>query len=307
MKHNRFSEMVPPTPEDFHAGILDALNRLPSQRRWRMSHGAMRIAASVAVVLAFGALLPLAIRLRPSPEDRVMSPDGSLLSNVAPQTEESGLRLEIGDWSVDASGVSLDWSIVGPEDETLLVRAQASVTVGGEQMSSFGVDLMELYYALLGRDVLDSGNGAKLTRSERETWQNASETTQVEVTARVCVYRPIAGFIDDRQQRPESFEGTPKWLLGQYDEYVGAQPIDYYGRYDYQTPFGCDGMDAVLSAFESDFFNGEAVLNVADRMELERILLETLGYAKLVDSWEVVVDMSAGSGSGATEIRRIER
>ena len=66
-------------------------------------------------------------------------------------------------------------------------------------------------------------------------------------------------------------------------------------------------MDAVLSALESDFFNGEAVLNVADRMELERILLETLGYAKLVDSWEVVVDMSACSGSGATEIRRIER
>ena len=114
MKRNRFPEMVPPTPENFHAGVLDALNRLPSQRRRRMSHGATRIAASVAVVLAFGALLTLVIRLRPSPEDRVMSPDGSLLSNVAPQTEESGLRLEIGDWSVDASGVSLDWSIVGP-------------------------------------------------------------------------------------------------------------------------------------------------------------------------------------------------
>ena len=64
-------------------------------------------------------------------------------------------------------------------------------------------------------------------------------------------------------------------------------------------------MDSVQSAISGEYFESGASLSLADRMELERILLETLGYAELVKGYEVTIDMSAGSGSGATELREI--
>ena len=301
MKRNRFSEMVPPTPEDFHMSVLDALRRLPAQQRKRKSD-AMRIAACIAAVLAIGAAMGFALRMRPSPEDRVASPNGEMLTTPAPEAYEK-LRLEIGDWRADASGVSVDWSMEGPLDETLLVYSDGELMAGD---GGYSTDLMETYYALLGQEASGSGNGAKLERSEWMSWSNSPESPQVRLTARIYVYRPTAEFIDDRDQRPESFEGVPKWLIAQYEDYVGAQPIDYYGRYDSQTPFGCDRMDSVQSALGGDFFESGASPGLTDRMELQRILLETLGYAELVKGYEVTIDMSAGSGSGATELREID-
>ena len=303
MKRNRFSEMVPPTTEEFHMSVVDALRRLPVQQR-RRTPGAVRIAACIAAVLAVGAALAFALRTRPSPEDRVASPGGEMLSTPAPEdgTGEN-LHLEIGDWRADASGVGLDWSIGGKSDETLLVCAGAELIPNDER---YFTDLMEVYYALLGQPALGNGNGAELKRSEWMSRSDSSEPMPVRLTARIYVYRPKAEFIDDRDQRPESFEGVPKWLISQYEDYVGAQPIDYYGRYDFQTPYGCDRMNSVQSAIGGDYFEDDAAMNLADRMELERILLETLGYAELVKGYEVIIDMSAGSGSGAAEIREIE-
>lgn len=302
MKRNRFSEMVPPTTEEFHASVVDALRRLPVRQSRRPS-GAVRIAACIAVVFAVGAALAFALRMRPSPEDRVASPNGGILSTPAPEAGNGEkLRLEIGDWRADASGVGLDWSIDGSSDETLLVCAGAELIPNDGR---YFTDLMEVYYALLGQSVFGNGNGAELKRSEWMSWTDSSEPVPVKLTARIYVYRPVAEFIDDRDQRPESFEGVPKWLIAQYEDYVGAQPIDYYGRYDLQTPFGCDRMDSVQSAISGEYFESGASLSLADRMELERILLETLGYAELVKGYEVTIDMSAGSGSGATELREI--
>lgn len=303
MKRNRFSEMVPPTTEDFHMSVVDALRRLPARQKRRAS-GAVRVAACAAVLLAVGAALAFALYMRPSPADRVASPNRKMLTTPAPEAGNGEkLRLKIGDWRADASGVGLDWSIEGPSDETLLVCAGAELIPNDGR---YFTDLMEVYCALLGQPVLGNGNGAELKRSEWMSWTDSSETMPVQLTARIYVYRPKAEFIDDRDQRPENFEGVSKWLISQYEDYVGAQPIDYYGRYDFQTPFGCDRMNSVKSAIGGDYFEDDASLNLADRMELERILLETLGYAELVKGYEVTIDMSAGSGSGATEIREIE-
>ena len=269
----------------------------------------MRIAACIAAVFAVGAavfavgaavIFPLRMRL--STEDRVASPNGEMLIASATKEDEK-LRLEIGDWRADASGVSVNWSIEGPSDETLLVYSGGELTPGDGE---YFTDLMEMYYALLGQEVLGSSNGAEFECSEWMGWGNSVEPAQLKLTARIYVYRPTAEFIDDRDQRPESFEGVPKWLIAQYEDYVGAQPIDYYGRYDFQTPFGCDRMDSVQSAISGEYFESGASLSLADRMELERILLETLGYAELVKGYEVTIDMSAGSGSGATELREID-
>ena len=64
-------------------------------------------------------------------------------------------------------------------------------------------------------------------------------------------------------------------------------------------------MESVQSALGGDYFESGASTDLTDRMELQRILLETLGHAELVKGDEVTIDMSAGSGSGAIEQREI--
>ena len=316
-KRNRFAEMVPPTPEDFHASVADALNRLESVPARGGSYGGMvRLAASVAVLIALGACLLVALRSRPTPEDRMVSPVDSLPA-VAPEAQEAmPLHLEFGQWSVDEEGcgITFDWKLTGPEDETLLVCGDGTVLSGGigyRDAYVYMLDYSDPNYALLGEDVLGMGNGPVIEATGIASdfkWVGMADPV---LLLRVDVYRPLCGFIDDRESRPESFEGQPKWLLAQMEDHIEAMPIDYYGRYDYQTPYGSDWLDTLMADYANAEFGRthgdleEEFAAMRRRAELRSILLETYGFAEPVTSYRVKIDMRAGSGTGATEIIEI--
>lgn len=335
-KRNRFAEMVPPTPEDFHASVADALNRLESVPARRGSYGGMvRLAASVAVVIALGACLLVALRSRPTPEDRMVSlvesmptpevkevvqpemdPVGTDVMVCAVARKETQPKLEFGQWSVDAEACELtyEWTLTGPEDETLLVCANGTVLSGGVGQRDVYVYMMndtQPMYALLGKEVLGQGNGSVMEAEGIASdfrWRGMVDPV---LLLRVDLYRPLCEFVDDSENRPEAFEGKPVWLLARTEEHMEAMPIDYYGRYAYQTPYGSDWLDQPMVDFaNAEFYRERGDLEeemdaLRRRSELRSILLETYGFAEPVVSYCVRIDMSAGSGTGATEIIEI--
>jgi len=330
MKRNRFADMVPPTPEDFHDSVIEALDRLESAhvgRPVRRRYDALlRVAASLVVIAVLGAMMLQLLSSRPPREDLVFTPTDATPAPVekVSGTENSlGVEFELNNVRLEnnVAGfaencvVAFDWKLSVPEDETLLFSTDFAITENdaAATLDAFGAYTLPgsgiNYLALAGADVLGCGNGAEIARTEQVLFIEPV-ADPVTLMLRVNVFRPIAEFIQYEGMDTEAFERTPKWLLqfvsgGFYD----AQAIDYYGRHEYKTPYGTDllntytfydnGGDYLYSErtteAELERYNGFM-------SDMRRALLQLYGFAEPLTEFVVRVEFDPATGVYSVDI-----
>ena len=337
MKHSRFSEMIPPTPADFHGSVVDALHRLDRVPRRRAS-GLTVLAASLAAVFVLAAVLLAVTSLRGERPDVVVNPgQASLMPSVtneptsippeetpAPATEsvqspadELGIRFDIDRFDFQGENLTFDWSLSVPDSETLLFSMDFGATVDGWTATGRGWLTGSLpgdaltTLPLIGKELQEGvDNGAQMSRTENMNCFNAPKDSVV-MMLKVGVYRPAApmAFYDSAAAKKGgvSFENQPAWLvMRNSDTLYDAMAIDYYGRYEYQTPFGSD----LLQKIDADFSNTypepgtEEELSrwLSVRSDLRHSLLGAYGFAQRLIEFDVRVEFDPVSGEAETTI-----
>lgn len=320
MKRNRFSEMIPPTPEDFHGSVVDALNRMESvERRRRASANTARIAAAIAAALVLVVCLAVMMPKRPQREDIVTTPVESLLTvspTVQPTEEPEQVSMEIGEWQVANDGsLTLEWTMTATDEETLVFCGDARpVFENGAQLDGFelfqltGNGIGTTHFVQIGRDILGDGNGTQLQYTGRSGWL---DKTPVALAIHVDVYRPTAQLVEDTALGTESFQLTPSWWVNgngtNRDRF--AIPIDWYdASREFKTYFGSKLVTDALSAFAEARFDRE-LITAEDALEylqeegmMRTALLEGYDFGEHVKSFDFIVDLTAGSGEGAEAV-----
>jgi len=324
MKRNRFSDMVPSTPEDFHDSVLDALHRLDRVPRRRAS-GITVLAASLAAVFALIALTLALTSLRDERPDVVVNPgQSSLMPSVPPETtpapaiesakspsEEMGIAFDIGRFDLQGENLTFDWSLSVPEAETLLFSMDFGATVDGwtaTQQGWLSHSLPgEALFALplIGKDIQEGvGNGAEFGRTE-SMYCFSTPKEAVVLMLKVGVYRPAApmAFYDTSAAKKNSvsFENKPAWLvMKNSDGPFDAMAIDYYGRYEYQTPFGSDLLDEINANFANTYpepgTEEELSRYLSVRSDLRHSLLGAYAFADRVIEFDVRVEIDPTTG-----------
>jgi len=312
MKRNRFADMVPPTPEDFHASVMDALYRLEKSPARR--NGALKLVASLVTVIAVGALLMLLFYNRTPQPDPVVTPNEAEYlpaPTEAPRekalSEELGISLEIINPHIPNDMAAFEWKLTAPKDETLLFGTEFAVLEGGVRA---GIISFSTAYHLVGGGitnlpVLKNGEFGALELIQPEK----SFTEPVTLLMRFSVYRPVVELVEYDDMIDEVFEDTPKWLIfhntsdspleSGHDEVMA---IDYNGRFEYQTPFGCEALDELIAEFHNIWSGRD--LKTEDELEkyiglhsdFRRVLLDTYGFAERLIEFDVRIEIDpAGS------------
>lgn len=315
MKRNRFSEMIPPTPADFHGSVVDALNRMEAaERRKRASANTVRAVAAVAAMLVMVVGLVMMPK-RPQRQDIVAAPNQTQM--VVRPTEEPGqVSMEIGAWQVtDDGNVELEWLMTATDEETLVFCGRARpVFANGAQLDGFeGFMLMgstDPDYMQIGRDMLGDGNGTMVQYTGRSSWYDKTPTA---LAIHFDVYRPTGELIDETALGTESFENAPVWWVygNTSDGYRASAPIDWYdASREYKTYMGSKLVTDQLS----DFFNarvGRKLITGEEALEflkqegaLRTALLEGYDFAEHVKSFDFIVDLTARSGEGAENLNK---
>lgn len=316
MKRNRFSEMIPPTPADFHASVVDALNRMEAVERRRRASAA-RVGAFAAAAAAVVLVVCLAVMMpkRPQPQDVVAAPNQTQMI-VRPTEEPEQVSMEIGAWQVfDDGNVELEWTMTATDEETLLLCGDAEpVFENGAQLDGF--ELFNLDdssvspdYLQIGRDILGDGNGTVIRKTGKSSWR---DKTPVALAIHFDVYCPTAELIEDTLLGTESFENKPAWWVSSTDKtpgYRSAIPIDWYdASREYKTYFGSKLVSDTLYGLRDDFVTRkvttpeEALEHLQEVGALRTALLEGYDFGEHVKSFDFIVDLTAGSGVGAEEI-----
>lgn len=332
MKRNRFADMVPQTPEDFHDSVIDALNRLeaaparrPSRRRY---DGLLKAAASLVVIAALGAMMMYLLGNRPANDDVVVNPDAAL-NTSAPVEHDSrrenacgidfeltNVRLEDNVAGFVENGiVAFDWQLTVPEDETLLFSTDFAIT---ENDTVAKLDVFGAYtlpgsgindLALAGADVFDCGNGAQVARTEQVPFLEPV-TGPVTLMLRVNVFKPLAEFMEWGGTGVEAFERIPKWIVQRESGGLYyAEAIDYYGRYEYKTPYGTELLDTYT------FYDNGGEYLYAERTteaeleryngfmsDMRRALLQLYGFAEPLTEFVVRVEFDPATGAYSVDI-----
>lgn len=318
MKRNRFSEMIPPVPEDFHASVQDALNRMESVEKHRRSKaGGMRMAAAAAAALVLVIGLAAVLRARPAVPDRVtvtsenvtVRPTGAVI-----ELTEEPVTVEIGEWRVSDDGnMELDWSISAVEGDALLFCGEAKpVFENGAQLEGFeGFSLMDTTdpdYLQIGGDLLGAGNGTVIQRTGRSSWFDKMPTA---LAIHFDVYRPTQEAFEHSALGEETFQLRPGWIVygdGDADSRF-AMPIDWHdGSHEFKTCFGSKLVTDQLYAFMDARLDrelitgGEALELLQEDGAMRTALLEGYDFAEHVKSFDFIVDLTERSGVGADEI-----
>lgn len=344
MKRSRFSEMVPPTPEDFHGSVVDALHRLDRVPRRRAS-GMTVLAASLAAVLVLAAVLLAVASLRGERPDVVVNPgQASLMPAVTDEptsapaeettapaeetpvpaeesiqspAEELGIRFDIGRFDLRDESLVFDWNLSVPGSETLLFSMDFGAIVDGWTSTGRGWltgslpgDALTML-PLIGKELQEGvGNGVQIGRTENMNCFNAP-TDAVVLMLKVGVYRPAApmAFYDAAAAKKNSvsFENQPAWLvMKNSDGTFDAMAIDYYGRYEYQTPYGSDLLQKINADFSNTYpepgTEEELSRWLSVRSDLRHSLLGAYGFAQRLIEFDVRVEFDPSTGEAETTV-----
>lgn len=315
MKRNRFSEMIPPTPADFHGSVVDALGRMEAVERRRRASAA-RVGAFAAVAAMLVLVIGLAVMLpkRPRPQDVVAAPNQTQMI-VRPTEEPEQVSMEIGAWQVSEDGsLELEWTMTATDEETLVFCGRAKpVFENGAQLDGFEgfmlIGSADPDYMQIGRDMRGDGNGTMVRYTGKSSWYDKTPTA---LAIHFDVYRPIAELIEDTLLGTESFENKAAWWVSNLDKTPGyrkAIPIDWYdASRASKTYFGSKLVTDQLYEFMDARFGkklttAEAALEqLKEDGALRTALLEGYDFGEHVKSFDFIVDLTAGSGVGAEEI-----
>lgn len=302
MKRNRFAEMVPPTPDDFHASVLDALNRMETVRRRRQMQQRRIVyaAASLVAVVALAATLFATLQLRPDPQDAVLSPDEAM-ETVTPA---NNCAFTLDGWEAGAEGVTIDWTLESTYDEPVLYEYKVNFVRNGEVIRPY--DYFETpdwpnSMGILSEPMLDRELNRKVEQSTyfywtKETGEKLAGTQTEELIALISVsfYRPTAEFYADPMQK---FENDPHWILQQYEMGPVAWAVNWSGNIDYQTPYGESSM-TILNEYDNYKFENpagsesECLKQMREYTNLRKLALNMYGYAEFLKSYEVRIDLT---------------
>lgn len=300
MKRNRFEEMVPETPGDFHMSVLDALNRMETVRKRRQTRQRVRACAAAAVVVvALTALLSLSLFNRPMPEDAVVSPQESVVEKQKP-VEKQEFTFAVDGFAVEEGGVRLDWTIGSNGEETVLYEYDVHFVCGGEVVT--GADYSDTpdwpkKMGILGSVVQGHPLTANASQSTHYRWDDPMESDEVVALVQISFYRPIAEFFEE----PFAwFENDPHWMLQPVENGLEAWPINWAGNNEYQTPYGETSMTAMedYKRYLEDIQledEAQCTAQMREYRELRSTLLEIYGYAEHLTSYEVRINFGDGS------------
>ena len=328
MKRNRFADMVPPVPDDFHCAVVDALNRMDRVKPRSHAPVALRIAASLVVILAVGALT-FALWNRPDQKDVVVSPNEGLRVVNPTQTPEpdpitetvnpyEDIKLEIGAWESTEEGIKFDWKLSCDGDETLMFAAKAATTLRGDYFQAVGHSIVDFpgddQLVHLGKEVEGFGCGAVIERTDgrvndHSDWSAFTDWgVQSELHLVIYVYKPKDGVLISNDYESVIYsDDQPAMLITPM-----VQTADIRLDQDDSNPLNLSSKlyDAVITPYyhgvELKMDNGFADGIVSENMsqvlettcEVNRMMLESYGFAEFVKGFVVVMDIRGEGGVG---------
>lgn len=300
MMQRRFDNLVPETPRDFHAGVLDGLNRMETVRRRRLQRRrkAMYAAAGVAAVFALSAALLAGLYARPERQDAVVEPQEA----AAPITE-GNVSFELIDCYDEGENCVLEWIVESTYDETILYEYEVRLIKGGLGDIGFSdIDQWPKNMALLGTEAA----GHLLQKTVRqENWLNyfkrdaGYEELEVEkALITVNFYRPTAEFCNSDSA---PFENEPRWAVFAKDSGPKAYAANRCeivdgGRFFEETEMTILEDYYVYRNDTPAQTSEEAwAQQMRDYARLKRTALKMYGYADWIKGYEVRIDLTGAS------------
>lgn len=300
MKRNRFDNLVPETPEDFHVSVLDALNRMETVRRRRQmqQRKTMYIAASIVAVFALSAMLLAAFSGRPVREDAVVAPQE--VPETPRAAETVSFTVDSYEDHEESDRFRLNWTVDSTFAEPVLYEYEVRLTADGVCLREGGYPGFSINYeqpknmAILAEEILGHSFSRHVQQENMLDYSDSGADGVDSVLITVNFYRPTAGFFEDWKQK---FENEPHWMLASLEGGLEAWPINWSGNTEYQTPYGESSM-TVLHDFSEYLYENpaadeaEAWTQMRDYAQLKRSALKMYGYAEFIKGYEVTIDLT---------------
>lgn len=305
----RFENLTPDMPADFHASVLDALNRMEivRLRRQRQERRIMAAAASIAAVFALCAVLIAGLYARPAREDAVVEPQEAAALPVA-----GDVSFKIENHYSEGECYVLDWTVDSTYDETILYEYEVRLMKGGKCYSETdGTNYTPngdpgfhdsgnwpQNMALLGKNAAGYGLDTHVLQENwlnHFIWDAGYEDDQVEkVMLTVNFYRPKVEFCT---AQAEAFSDARRWVVFESAAGLEAHPVNQCAISNGTRAFDETSMTILgeYNAYRSENHpqnEEEAWVQMRDYANLKRTALEMYGYAEWLKGYEVCIDLT---------------